>query len=99
MDLIIAEIPFESGNVKFRYSRYLSPDKTKWIRHGLFRAYYQSGVLASEGNYEHGLEAGAWRDFHENGVLAAEGEYMFGQKVGVWKFWDSEGRLESIVTE
>ena len=95
MNLDIAEIPFESGVIKFRYSRYLAPDKTRWIRHGLFRAYYSSGVLASEGLYEHGLEVGVWRDFHENGFLAAEGEYEQGQKIGVWKFWDLDGQLES----
>ena len=62
-------------------------------------SYYPSGVLASEGLYELGLETGVWRDFHANGFLAAEGEYKLGQKFGVWKFWDSEGCLESESTE
>lgn len=29
--LHIAEIPYETGELHFRYSRKLSPDGTKWI--------------------------------------------------------------------
>ena len=94
MDLNIAEIPFDSGNIKFRYSRYLASDKSKWVRHGLFTAFHSNGTLASEGEYEHGFENGIWRDFHENGVLAAEGEYRNGKKFGIWKYWNLEGVLE-----
>lgn len=90
-ELNIAEIPHENGTVRFRYSRYLSMDKTKWIRHGLFRAYHPNGTLASEGNYVHGLETGAWNDFHPNGQLAAEGVYSKGEKIGVWKYWSENG--------
>jgi len=95
MNLIIAEIPFDSGNIKFRYSRYLASDKSKWIRHGLFRAFHLNGKLASEGEYEHGLEHGIWKDFHENGEVASEGKYDKGKKVGVWKYWNSDGNPES----
>ncbi len=91
----IAEIPYENGQIRFRYERYPAPDGKTWIRHGLFRAYYQDGQLASEGLYEHGLETGIWHDFHENGRLAAEGEYKNGRRCGVWKFYDEAGRLES----
>ena len=92
--LNIAEILYESGEVRFRYSRYLAPDGTKWIRHGLFDAYYPNGKLASTGNYEDGSEIGLWKDFHENGTLAAEGNYQKGEKVGEWKYWNSNGELE-----
>ena len=95
MDIIIAEIPYDSGSIRFRYSRYLVADKSKWIRHGLFNAFHLNGNLASEGEYEHGFENGTWRDFHENGVLAAEGEYRNGKKFGIWKYWDSNGNFES----
>lgn len=39
--LHIAEIPYGSGEVRFRYARYLSDDGSRWIRHGLFCAYWQ----------------------------------------------------------
>lgn len=90
-DLNIAEIPWEDGGIRFRYMRYLSADGKRWIRHGLFRAYHRNGTLASEGNYEHGLEQGLWRDYHENGQLAAEGAYSAGEEVGRWRYWNDRG--------
>lgn len=92
--LHIAEIPYPSGGLKYRYSRYLSDDGTRWIRHGLFCAYHEHGALMSEGTYSHGLEAGAWSDFHPNGQLAAQGFYKDGVEVGVWYFWNSDGASE-----
>jgi antitoxin component YwqK of YwqJK toxin-antitoxin module len=91
----IAEIPYENGQIHFRYERYLARDRKKWIRHGLFLAYHPNGQLASEGLYEHGLEEGVWRDFYENGQLAAEGTYVNGKRFGLWKFYDEKGQLES----
>ncbi len=97
-ELHIAEIPYESGELQYRYARYLSEDGTRWVRHGLFQAYYISGSLKSEGTYQHGLESGEWRDFHENGQLAAFGRYEDGVEVGSWNFWDSSGRPEGSTT-
>jgi antitoxin component YwqK of YwqJK toxin-antitoxin module len=94
-ELNVAEIPYDSGVVRFRYARYLADDGTRWIRHGLFVAYHENGTKASEGQYEHGKESGLWRDYHENGQLAAEGHYKDGQQVGTWKHWDSNGKPES----
>ena len=47
--LYIAEIPYETGEIHFRYSCRLSEDGTKWIRDGLFTEYYQNGNVASTG--------------------------------------------------
>jgi antitoxin component YwqK of YwqJK toxin-antitoxin module len=90
-DLEIAEIPYDSGEIRFRYARYLSVDGSRWVRHGLFFAYHSNGQLASEGNYLDGVEHGHWKDFHDNGQLAAEGDYQHGQEVGEWKFWKPDG--------
>jgi antitoxin component YwqK of YwqJK toxin-antitoxin module len=92
-DLDIAEIFYDSGAIRFRYSRYLSEDGLSWVRHGLFRAYHECGALASEGQYCNGTEQGVWRDFHSNGRLAAEGVYESGKEVGIWRFWDDQGTL------
>ena len=54
--LHIVEIPYETGEVHYRYSRKMSPDGTKWIRDGLFQEFYQNGNLGSEGFYADGLE-------------------------------------------
>ena len=89
--LHIAEVPYESGKLKYVYSRYLAADGSRWVRHGLFRAFHTDGTLKSEGQYEHGKENGPWRDFHSNGQLAAEGNYRLGKTHGLWRFWDRDG--------
>lgn len=94
MELNIAEIFYESGELRARYSRYLASDGSKWVRHGLFTTFHQNGQLASEGNYIDGVEEGVWRDFHENGHIAAEGRYEKGQEAGQWLYWSSNGVAE-----
>jgi antitoxin component YwqK of YwqJK toxin-antitoxin module len=89
--LNIAEIFYESGEIHYRYSRYLSGDQSSWIRNGLFRSYYRNGKLSSEGFYEDGREQGVWKDFHENGRLAAEGQFESGKEVGIWRYWNADG--------
>ena len=92
--LYIAEIPYETGELHFRYSRKMSEDGTKWIREGYFASYYQNGNISSEGIYEDGFEEGDWKDYHENGVLAAEGRYLKGKEIGKWRFYNDKGELE-----
>lgn len=95
--LNLAEVLDEAGRLKFRYSRYMSSDATKWIRHGLFVAYYPDGCVASEVTYEHGAEHGPCRDLHSNGQIAAEGAYSKGRECGLWKYYAEDGTLESSV--
>ena len=90
-DLNIAEIFYETGEIKFRYARVMSPDGSRWIRHGLFCEYHQNGQVISEGNYAMGKEQGLWRDFYPNGQVAAEGNYEDGVEVGHWRHWDPDG--------
>lgn len=97
--LHIAEIPYETGELRYRYARYLASDGQKWIRHGLFQAYHPNGQLASEGYYEHGKENGVWKDFHDNGRLAAQGEYRDGVECGTWRYWDSDASDASVPGE
>lgn len=92
--LHIAEIPYETGELRYRYARYLASDGQEWIRHGLFQSYYPTGQLASEGYYENGKESGVWKDFHDNGRLAAQGEYRDGVECGTWRYWDADGNPE-----
>jgi hypothetical protein len=94
VDLEIAEILYESGAVKFRYARVLSPDRTRWIRHGLFVAYDETGAAVLQGQYVEGKEEGLWRDFYPDGQPAAEGRYQKGLEVGVWRHWNSDGTEE-----
>ena len=96
-ELHIAEIPYESGAIRFRYARYMLSDGSRWIMHGLFLAYYESGTVASEGSYVHGKEEGTWCDFHENGHPAAKGQYVNGLQEGEWEFWSASGSSEPAI--
>ena len=90
--LHLAEIPYDTGELRFRYTRMLSDDGTRWIRHGLFCEYHRNGTVISEGHYEHGRENGLWRDFHETGAPAAEGHYRDGVETDDWRYWDAAGK-------
>lgn len=92
--LHIAEIPYETGEIHFRYSRKISEDGTKWVRDGLFTSYYTNGNISSTGLYDNGLETGHWTDYHENGNIAAEGEYANGKESGKWLYYDENGNFE-----
>ena len=94
-ELSNAEIPYEDGAIRYRYARYLNEDGTRWIRHGLFRAYHPNGELASEGHYTNGHEHGLWKDFHQNGQIAAQGEYDAGREIGHWQYWNDDGTPNS----
>ena len=96
-ELNIAEIPYESGSIRYRYARVLSADRTKWIRHGLFVEYHETGTVIAEGAYVQGQEHGVWRSFYENGQLAAEGSYSNGREEGLWRFWNRDGVEEPSV--
>jgi antitoxin component YwqK of YwqJK toxin-antitoxin module len=93
-DLNIVEILNETGEVNFRYSRYLSSDGSHWVRHGVFFAYHKNGNLASEGSYEHGVEHGLWKDYHESGAIAAQGRFENGKELCDWEYWDEYGNKE-----
>lgn len=90
----IVEIPYETGEVHFRYARKMSPDGTKWIRDGLYQEFNIDGSVASEGLFDEGLEEGLWKDYHENGNLAAEGYYSKGKEIGIWRYYDEDGNFE-----
>lgn len=94
-DLNIAEVPYETGEIRFRYARIQSSDASRWIRHGLFCEYHKNGQVISEGNYVNGKEHGLWRDYYENGQLAAEGEYRDGVEAGQWRYWNPDGTPRS----
>ncbi len=96
-DLHIAEIPHESGAIRYRYARVMSADGTRWMRHGPFVEYSEAGAVVAEGSYANGREDGLWREFHPNGNVAAEGHYRAGHEVGVWHFWAADGSQEPDV--
>jgi antitoxin component YwqK of YwqJK toxin-antitoxin module len=95
LNLYIAEIPYDTGELRYRYARHLSSDGSQWIRHGLFTEFHQNGQMASQGTYANDLEEGSWQDFYENGQIAAQGLYRSGIEIGTWQYWNPEGIQEA----
>jgi hypothetical protein len=95
LNLNIAEIPYDTGELQYRYARHLAPDGSRWIRHGIFTEFHQNGQMASQGTYANDLEEGTWQDFYENGQIAAQGLYSGGIETGTWQYWNLEGIQEA----
>ncbi len=85
------EVRGPDGLVRFRISRYCSADGNRWVRHGQFQMLHPNGTVASEGQYQNGLEEGMWRDYYETGQIAAEGCFVGGKEEGYWRFWLRDG--------
>lgn len=83
--------PNGKGGTLCRFSRYFSADGNRWVRHGRFVQYHDNGRVATEGDYQDGLEVDVWQDYHPNGQLAAEGMYGSGKEIGYWWFWNENG--------
>lgn len=88
MQMNVAEIFYQTGELQCRFACYLSGDGSQSIRHGRFASYHRNGELASEGSYVNGFEDGVWRNYHDNGELAAEGCYDEGEKIDTWRYWE-----------
>lgn len=64
-------------------------------KEGEVKIYFESGVLAAEGQVQKGKRIGTWRHFYDSGKLLAQGDYMDGLKDGFWQFFYGTGSLKS----
>jgi antitoxin component YwqK of YwqJK toxin-antitoxin module len=79
-------------------------------RQGLWKEYYPTGELKSQGYYINSNTDGVWKFYFENQQIEVEGRYKNGKKEGTW-FWYypngavlqeenwSNGKLDGIFTE
>ncbi|MBL4708440.1 MAG: hypothetical protein JKY48_08395 [Flavobacteriales bacterium] len=66
-------------------------------RHGIWKYYYESGFLWSEGKYWYGKRKGYSIVYHKNGKKKLEGSYKNDLKIGEWKLWDKDGSLYKTI--
>ena len=64
---------------------------SRGTRHGLYRRWYDDGVLAAQGEYAFDQKEGVWLEFHPNGALREEGQYVDGKRDGTWITWGADG--------
>lgn len=62
---------------------------------GKAQIYFESGVLAAEGEIVKGKRNSFWKHHYDSGKLLAEGEYLDGLKTGVWVFYYGNGNIKS----
>ena len=62
-------------------------------REGTWKAWYENGILWSEGEYKAGKRNGPGIAYHPNGKKYIEGMYRDDARVGAWKFYDTTGVL------
>ena len=65
----------------------------KGKRNGIFKEYYENGVLKGEVEYKNDIKDGIWRTYYENGQLELEGEFRDNKRKGKQKKYDENGKL------
>jgi len=83
---------YPSGELEERTNYQSKDDGGK--KHGLFRAWYQNGVLRHEWTYKDGKKHGLSRDWYSDGQLMMEYTYKDGKVHGLWRIWDNDGQLK-----
>jgi len=61
------------------------------IKQGLWKEYYDSGELRSEGKYENGVRVGEWKFYYKNTKLDQKGKYVKGKPEGDWRWFYQNG--------
>lgn len=67
----------------------------KVFKDGRAQLFFESGVLAAEGNIVKGKRSGQWKHFYDTGKILGEGEYVEGHKLGIWIFYFGNGNLKA----
>lgn len=60
-------------------------------RHGVWRHYFASGSLRSEGEYRRGALHGSWVWCRATGGLLQRGGFLDDEKHGLWERWTADG--------
>jgi antitoxin component YwqK of YwqJK toxin-antitoxin module len=61
---------------------------------GMWKNFYNTGELKSEGNYENGVKQGKWTYFFKEGNIEQTGEYENGRLNGSWTWYFRNGTVE-----
>jgi len=62
-------------------------------RQGLWKEFYPTGELKSEGYYIDSKQDGVWKFYFENQKIEVEGKYKNGKKEGTWYWYYANGAI------
>jgi antitoxin component YwqK of YwqJK toxin-antitoxin module len=86
--LVVKGYVFANGIVKYEG---ITDENGK--RQGLWKEYYLTGELKSQGHYINSNQDGAWKFYFENQKIEVEGVYKNGKKEGAWYWYYPKGAL------
>lgn len=67
----------------------------KVVKDGKQEIFFESGILACEGENLKNKRTGRWKHFYDTGKIMAEGDYQDGLKFGSWTFYYGNGNQKS----
>jgi len=65
-------------------------------RNGLWKAYYENGVLWSESVYKNNFLNGPTRVYYSSGVMRYQGRFKNGKRVGKWTQYEEDGKVKHV---
>lgn len=65
------------------------------MKDGVTSIFFETGVLAAEGEIVKGKRCHVWRHYYDTGKIMAEGEYKEGLKLNEWTYYYGNGKLKS----
>lgn len=75
---IITLVTYEKGFITERekINRYDQQNN----KHGVWKYFYENGIISMEGNYKHGLKNGYFKEYDDKGDLISTSKYIDGKK-------------------
>jgi len=69
--------------------------QVKTPKDGPSKTFFESGILAAEGEVTKSKRSNFWKHYYDSGKLMAEGEYQEGLKTNVWVYYYGNGDIKS----
>ncbi len=105
---VILPIILFSQNTKLKQVKYYKSNvikeeyyvlkKNSYIKHGVFRSYYDNGIIKESGEFSMNKRNGEWKEYGTDGKVKRIIRYNNGQKtddrkVGVWLEYFENGQV------
>jgi antitoxin component YwqK of YwqJK toxin-antitoxin module len=72
------------------------PPFTECMVHGVYKTWFENGLLKDSGYCDNGVREGVWVEYDENSKMRAVGFYRNGLRFKDWRFYNMEGKLQFI---
>jgi antitoxin component YwqK of YwqJK toxin-antitoxin module len=73
-----------------------TPPFTECLVHGVYKTYFDNGLLQDSGYCENGIREGVWEEWDEEQGMRAVGFYKGGLRWKDWRFYNKEGKIQFV---